>query len=76
MDARPLGSDGAEVNACPDGHGVFLRRVDLGTLIEAEQDWHAHAGQHTMPMPRITEDMTAPPGGKTRSRAYIETLFS
>ena len=58
MDSRPLG-DG-EVNACPDGHGVFLRRADLGSLVEAEQDWHRHAGQHTMPMPRITADMDRP----------------
>jgi Zn-finger nucleic acid-binding protein len=73
MEARPLG-DG-EVSACPDGHGVFLRRADLGSLIEAEQDWHRHAGQHTMPMPRITTEMTAPPGSRTQSRAWVETLF-
>ena len=58
MDARPLG-DG-EVNSCPAGHGVFLRRADLGSLVESESDWHRHAGQHTQPMPRITADMTAP----------------
>ena len=73
MDSRPLG-DG-EVNACPEGHGVFLRRADLGSLVEAEQDWHRHAGQHTMPMPRITADMTAPPAGRTQSQAWVETLF-
>ncbi len=74
MESRPLSGD-AEVNACPDGHGVFLRRADLGSLVEAEQDWHRHAGQHTMPMPRITADMTAPPSGRTQSRAWVETLF-
>jgi Zn-finger nucleic acid-binding protein len=73
MEPRSLG-DG-EVNACPAGHGVFLRRADLGSLVEAEQDWHRHSGQHTMPMPRITADMTVPPGSRTRSRAWIETLF-
>jgi Zn-finger nucleic acid-binding protein len=73
METRTLG-DG-EVNACPDGHGVFLRRADLGSLVEAEQDWHRHAGQHTMPMPRITADMTVPPGSRQQSRAWIETLF-
>ncbi|HEX5087208.1 MAG TPA: zf-TFIIB domain-containing protein [Nocardioides sp.] len=73
MQPRRLG-DG-EVSACPDGHGVFLRRADLGSLIEAEQDWHRHAGQHTMPMPRITADMTVPPGQRTQSRAWVETLF-
>ena len=66
----------AAVNSCPDGHGVFLRRADLGSLVESEQDWHRHAGQHTMPMPRITADMTAPPAGRTQSRAWVETLFA
>jgi Zn-finger nucleic acid-binding protein len=73
MESRPVG-DG-EVNGCPEGHGVFLRRADLGSLVEAEQDWHRHAGQHTMPMPRITADMTAPPIGKAPAKAWVETLF-
>ena len=73
MDSRRLG-DG-EVSSCPEGHGVFLRRADLGALVEAESDWHAHAGQQTMPMPRITADMTAPPAGKAPARAWVETLF-
>jgi len=74
MDTRPLG-DG-EVYACPTGHGVFLRRADLGSLVESESDWHRHAGQHTMPMPRITADMTEPPVSKPAARAWVETLFS
>ena len=74
MDTRPLG-DG-EINSCPEGHGVFLRRADLGSLVEAEQDWHRHAGQHTMPMPKITADMTAPPAAQARRPArWVETLF-
>ena len=73
MESRSLAD--AEVLVCPAGHGVFLRRADLGSLIEAEQDWHRHAGQHTMPMPRITAEMTTPPGGRTQSRAWVETLF-
>ena len=64
-----------EVSQCPEGHGVFLARADLGTLIEAETDWHRHAGQHTAPMPRITPDMTAPPVGRPSPRAWVETLF-
>jgi len=64
-----------EVSLCPDGHGVFLARADLGALIESESDWHRHAGQHTAPMPRITADMAAPPVGKTPPRAWVETLF-
>ncbi|NYD41892.1 zf-TFIIB domain-containing protein [Nocardioides panaciterrulae] len=65
----------AEVSQCPDGHGVFLSRGDLGALIEAETDWHRNAGQHTAPMPRITPDMTAPPASRTPARAWVETLF-
>jgi hypothetical protein len=64
-----------EVSQCPDGHGVFLARADLGALIESESDWHRHAGQHTAPMPRITADMAAPPVGKAPPRAWVETLF-
>ena len=74
MNVRPLGD--AEVNSCPDGHGIFLRRADLGSLADAETDWHQHAGHHTMPMPRITSDMTAPPAAKASARAWVETLFS
>ena len=58
MDERNLGE--ATVDQCPEGHGVFLSRADLGVLIEAETDWHRNAGQHTAPMPRITADMTRP----------------
>jgi Zn-finger nucleic acid-binding protein len=64
-----------EVYQCPDGHGVFLARADLGALIESENDWHRHAGQHTAPMPRITTDMEAPPSARTPARAWVETLF-
>ncbi len=73
MVTRALG-DG-EVHQCPDGHGVFLARIDLGALIEAEGDWNSHAGQHTAPMPRITADMEAPPSPRPAARAWVETLF-
>ena len=69
------GAGEAEINLCPEGHGVFLSRADLGGLIEAETDWHRHAGQHTTPMPRITADMTAPPASRAPARAWVETLF-
>jgi uncharacterized protein len=77
MSTRSLGAahGEGEIAACPEGHGVFLARVDLGALIEAETDWHRHAGQHTAPMPRITADMTAPPSVGKQSRAWVETLF-
>ncbi len=77
MVTRTLGGaagDG-EVSQCPDGHGVFLARADLGSLIEAETDWHRNASQHTAPLPRITADMTAPPASRTPARAWVETLF-
>ena len=65
----------AEISQCPDGHGVFLSRADLGALVEAETDWHRNAGQHTAPLPRITPDMVAPPASRTPARAWVETLF-
>ena len=64
-----------QVSQCPEGHGVFLERADLGSLIEAESDWHRHAGQSTAPLPKITPDMTAPPAARTPARAWVETLF-
>lgn len=73
METRALGS--GQVSHCPEGHGVFLDRVELGNLIEAEQDWHRNASQNTAPMPRITPDMAAPPASRTPARAWVETLF-
>ena len=46
-----------------------------GSLVEAENDWHRNAGQHTVPLPRITADMTAPPTAAPPARAWVETLF-
>jgi hypothetical protein len=66
----------ATIAQCPDGHGVFLSRADLGLLIEAENDWHRNAGQHTAPLPRITPDMSPPPSVGKVSRAWVETLFN
>jgi Zn-finger nucleic acid-binding protein len=73
MAERDVG--GAHVHQCPEGHGVFLERADLGGLIEGESEFHRSSGHHTQPLPRITADMTAPPPMATRSRAFIETLF-
>ncbi len=77
MESRRLSNVGgdAEVSSCPEGHGVFLSRADLGALIEGESDWHRHAGQHTAPMPKITADMQAPPSVVPVARAWVETLF-
>lgn len=73
MVSRILGT--GQVSQCPDGHGVFLERAELGNLIEAESDWHRNASQHTAPLPRITPDMTAPPTSRVPARAWVETLF-
>ncbi len=73
MVSRPLAD--AQVSQCPEGHGVFLARADLGSLVESETDWHRNASQHTAPLPRITPDMTAPPSGRAKPRAWVETLF-
>ncbi len=70
---RPVGA--GEAFACPDGHGVFLPRFELGALVEAETDWHTLASQGTAPLPRITADMEAPPTTTTPARAWVETLF-
>jgi uncharacterized protein len=73
MVSRPFGS--GQVSQCPEGHGVFLERAELGNLIEAETDWHRNASQSTAPLPKITADMTAPPTSRAPARAWVETLF-
>lgn len=74
MEVHPYGA--GQVLTCPDGHGVFLPRLELGGLIESETDWHRLASQGTAPIPRITADMTAPPTTRVPARAWVETLFS
>ena len=78
MVARTLGGSSGEgdVSQCPEGHGVFLSRADLGSLIEAEIDWHRNATQQTAPIPRITPDMQVPPSSRIPARAWVETLFT
>ncbi|MFS3130387.1 zf-TFIIB domain-containing protein [Nocardioides sp. Bht2] len=74
MEERRLGR--SAVRRCPDGHGVFLERLALGDLIDAENDWHRSAeGFHTAPLPRITADMAAPPPAPVRAPAWVATLF-
>ncbi len=62
------------VQRCESCQGVFLDRVDLGSLVEAENDWHAHRSTDTSQLPRITADMKAPPA-QSRARSYVEELF-
>ncbi|MGN6130747.1 MAG: zf-TFIIB domain-containing protein [Nocardioidaceae bacterium] len=75
MTAREV--SGVTVQQCPACEGVFLPRAELGSLVDAENDWHRGSGPVTQPMPRITEDMVAPPSppAQTRARAWVETLF-
>ena len=50
---------------------MFLERADLGSLIEAENDWHANRSADTAPLPRITADMTAPPTKPHGRASYL-----
>lgn len=59
---------------CSECQGIFLGRGDLGRLVEAESDWHAHRSADTAQLPRITSDMTAPPA-PARARSYVDSLF-
>ncbi len=60
---------------CPDGHGVFLEHADLGSLVEAETDWHSRTVHDTATLPRITSGMAPPPPAPKQARAWVETLF-
>jgi Zn-finger nucleic acid-binding protein len=62
------------VRQCGSCQGVFLERAELGSMIEAENDWHAHRSTDTAQLPRITADMTAPPP-PSRARSYVDGLF-
>lgn len=74
MSTRALGD--TTISQCSACSGIFLRRGDLGSMIEAENDWHRHSSAHTAPIPRITADMASPPVPRPMTRAWIETLFS
>lgn len=65
----------ASVAQCESCASLFLDRVDLGALIEAENDWHAHRSSHTRPMPRITAEMTEPPPAPLMRRSFLDALF-
>jgi Zn-finger nucleic acid-binding protein len=66
--------DRVRVLQCESCRGLFLDHADLGSLVEAENDWHAHRSADTSRLPRITPDMPAPPA-PARSRSYIDGLF-
>lgn len=73
MDLRDVGR--VAVHACPAGHGIFLDRVELTELAQAEAEWHRSDAFQTQPLPRITPGMTVPPPLASRANAYVETLF-
>ena len=73
MSPRALGD--VTVHQCSSCQGIFLGRSHLGSLIEAENDWHRDSGPKTQPLPRITSDMAVPPPSRPVTRAYIELLF-
>lgn len=62
------------VRQCESCQGVFLDRADLGSLVESENDWHAHRSTDTARLPRITPDMVAPPA-RVQARSYVDSLF-
>jgi Zn-finger nucleic acid-binding protein len=66
--------DRVRVRQCESCQGIFLTRADLGNLVEAENDWHAHRSHDTARLPRITPEMTTPP--PARARSYVDSLFS
>ena len=44
MKTRSVGD--VSVAQCSSCNGVFLDRAELGNLVEAEIDWHAHSGPY------------------------------
>jgi uncharacterized protein len=68
---------GVSVAQCSSCEGVFLRRIDLGLLIEQENEWHLSSGPSTQPIPRITPGMAMPAVMlETRSsRSFVDELF-
>jgi Zn-finger nucleic acid-binding protein len=68
---------GVSVVQCTSCDGLFLRRIDLGILIEQENDWHVSSGPGTQPLPRIVPGMTPPPDYAVtkQARSYIDQLF-
>ena len=68
---------GATVAQCSNCGGIFLARVDLGLLIEQENEWHLGSGPITQPIPRIVPGMDPPSeyAVSRKARAYIDELF-
>jgi Zn-finger nucleic acid-binding protein len=68
---------GVQVAQCASCDGIFLARVNLGLLIEQENEWHLQSGPTTQPIPRIVPGMSAPPEyiPVRQTRSYLDELF-
>ncbi|MGA9344781.1 MAG: zf-TFIIB domain-containing protein [Nocardioidaceae bacterium] len=68
---------GVTVAQCTSCEGLFLARIDLGILIEQENDWHVSSGPGTQPIPRIVPGMTPPHdyAATKQARSYLDELF-
>jgi Zn-finger nucleic acid-binding protein len=75
MVARNRG--GVPLAQCTNCEGIFLARIDLGLIIEQENEWHLATGPTTQPIPRIVPGMTAPPEyvPAKQARSYVDELF-
>jgi hypothetical protein len=75
MTSRKRG--GVSLLQCTSCEGIFLARIDLGLLIEQENEWHLQSGPTTQPIPRIVPGMEAPPdlGAPKQHRSYVDELF-
>ncbi len=76
-DMTPHERGGVTVMQCATCHGLFIPHVDLGRLIEQENEWHLSSGPTTQPIPRILPGMTAPPqyAPPKQARSYVDELF-
>ena len=53
---------------------MFLERAELGSLIEAETDWHRTGAAHR-PAPADHPRHDRPAPSRKPARAWVETLF-
>lgn len=68
---------GVPVAQCASCEGIFLARIDLGLMIEQENEWHLSSGPTTQPIPRIVPGMEPPPATPPakQARSYVDELF-
>jgi len=73
----PRERGGVTLAQCTSCEGIFLARIDLGLLVEQENQWHLESGPTTQPIPRIVPGMAAPPDvpASKQARSYVDELF-